>query len=293
MINALLPLLLALPVSSAPIDSPKANHKLDYETFARLHARLMDKDAAKQLEDELPRLRANLKIAEQTSAKHWTSCTVFDELAKAEILPEKAMKGLGIRREVTGGVAHAPAGVMHTYGYLFSQLKTAYGLKGKRWIESRLDERLGLPAETFSPLTTDGEFASNLTSALLQLIGVSEKVPHAAKLKPSAKALGRIEQRVTWKTSAGKTVKASVFTYLVPLAPLPGFETTDNFLLIYEVLRDRRHRFTTAFPVGQGFADGIMGTKPDAEPVFKPRFNLYVDPALTVTAQENLGWRAD
>ncbi|MEQ1918587.1 MAG: hypothetical protein ABL955_05260, partial [Elusimicrobiota bacterium] len=105
MINALLLLLLALPASAA---------KLDYETFARLHARLMDKDAAKQLEDELPRLRANLKIAEQTSAKHWTSCTVFDELAKAEILPEKAMKGLGIRREVTGGVAHAPAGVMHT-----------------------------------------------------------------------------------------------------------------------------------------------------------------------------------
>lgn len=277
-------LLLTLPASAA---------KLDYEMFARLHARLLGTDSAKQLEDELPRLRANLKIAEEVSAKHWTSCTVFDELAKAEILPEKAMKGLGIRREVTGGVAHSPAGVMHTYGYLFSQLKTAYGLKGKRWIESRLDERLGLPAGTFSPLTADGEFASNITSTLLQLIGIAEKVPHAAKLKPATKALGHTEQRVTWKTPAGKTVQASVFTHLVPLAPLQGFETADNYLLIYEVLRDSRHRFTTAFPIGQGFADGIMGTKPDAEPVFKPRFNFYVDPAWTVNAQENLGWRAD
>lgn len=284
--SALLILLLAIPVSAAPA-------KFSYETFASLHARLLDKDTAKSLEDELPRLSANLKIAGDASAKYWTDCTVFDELAKAEILPEKAMAGLGIRREVAGGVAHSPAGVMHTYGYLFSQLQTAYGLKGKRWIESRLDERLGLPARTFSPLTADGEFASNLTSTLFQLIGAPAKVAHAAKLKPSAKPLGRVEQRVTWKTPGGKTVKASVFTYLVPLAPLPGFETTDNFLLVYEVLRDGRHRFTTAFPVGQGFADGIMGTKPDKEPVFKPRFNLYVDPAWTVAAQENLGWRAD
>jgi hypothetical protein len=280
--SALLILLLALPASAA---------KLDYETFARLHARLLDKDTAKQLEDDLPRLRRSLKIAGDASGKYWTDCTVFDELAKAEILPEKAMTALGIPRVVTGGVAHSPAGVMHTYGYLFSQLQTAYGLKGKRWIESRLDERLGLPAGTFSPLTAEGEFASNLTSTLFQLIGVTEKVAHAAKLKPAAKALGRVEQRVTWKTPDGKTVKASVFTYLVPLAPLAGFTTSDDYLLIYEVLRDGRHRFTTAFPVGKGFADGIMSVKPDKEPVFKPRFNLYVDPAWTVAAQENLGYR--
>ncbi|MDD5302857.1 MAG: hypothetical protein PHS14_07065 [Elusimicrobia bacterium] len=293
--RALLLLLLALPAAAAPIDSPKANQapaKIDYETFARLHARLMDGDSAKRLEDALPRLSRNLKIAADVSGTYWTDCTIFDELAKAEILPEKAMKGLGIRREAAGGVVHAPAGVMHTYGYLFSQLQTAYGLKGKRWIESRLDERLGLPAGTFSPLTAEGEFASNLTSALFQLIGAPAKVAHAAKLKPAAKAIGRVEQRVTWKAPDGKTVKAAVFTHLVPLAPLTGLTTSDDYLLIYEMLRDGRHRVTTAFPVGQGFADAIMGTKPDKEPVFKPRFNLYVPPAWTVTAQENLGWRA-
>jgi hypothetical protein len=88
-------------------------------------------------------------------------------------------------------------------------------------------------------------------------------------------------------------VKASVFTWLVPLAPLTDMATTDNYLLIYEVLRDGRPRFTTAFPVAQSFADAIMGTKPDKEPVFKPRFNLYVDLSWTVASQENLGWRAD
>lgn len=284
--HSLLILLLALPAAAAPA-------KPGYEAFARLHARLMDKDTAKTLEDELPGLRRNLKKARTVSDLYWTDCTIFDELAKAEILEEKAMKALGIPRAVTGGVAHAPAGVMHTYGYLFSQLKTAYGLKGKRWIESRLDERLGLPEGTFSPLAPEGEFASNLTSVLLKLIGAPAKIAHARGPEPAAKSIGRVEQRVTWKTPDGKAVKAVVSTYLVPLMPLPGFESSDSFLLIYEVLRDGRHRFTTAFPVGKDFADAVMATKPDEEAVFKPRFNLFVDPAWTVAEQENLGWRAD
>ncbi|MBI2386746.1 MAG: hypothetical protein HYV14_12125 [Elusimicrobia bacterium] len=283
MIKALLILSLALPAGAAP----------GYEAYAKLHARLMDRDDAKRLEDALPRLRRNLKIARTVSDLYWTDCTIFDELAKAEILEEKAMKGLGIRREVTGGVAHAPAGVMHTYGYLFSQLRTAYGLKGKRWIESRLDERLGLPAGTFGPLPPEGEFASNLTSTLLHLIGAPAKIAHATSVAPAERTLGRVEQRVTWRTPAGKTMKAVVSTYLAPLMPLPGLETTDNFLLIYEVYRDGRHRFTTAFPVGKDFADAVMATKPGNEPAFKPRFNLFVDPAWTVAEQENLGWRAE
>lgn len=282
----LLLLLLAVPAAAAPA-------KPGYEAYARLHARLMAKGTAKSLEDELPGLRRNLKIARTVSDLYWTDCTIFDELAKAEILEEKAMKGLGIPRQVTGGVVHAPAGVMHTYGYLFSQLKTAYGLKGKRWIESRLDERLGLPEGTFSPLAPEGEFTSNLTAVLLKLIGAPAKVAHAAALEPAERSSGRVEQRVTWKTPDGKTVKAVVSTHLVPLVPLPGFETSDEFLLIYEVERDGRRRFTTAFPVGKEFADGVMATKPGKEAVFKPRFNLFVDPAWTVAEQENLGWRAD
>lgn len=281
---ALLSLLLAASAHAAPAGP--------YEAYARLYARLMDGAAAEHLEDELPGLRENIAVADGVSEKYWTDCTVFDELAKAEILPERAMNGLGIRRETAGTVVHAPAGVMHTYGYLFSQLKTAYGLKGKRWLESRLDERLGLPAGTFGPRPPKGEFASNLTSALLQLAGEKARLPRAAKLKPGAKPLGRVEQRVVWRTPDGAKVEASVLTWLVPLGPAPGLETEDRSLLIYAVRRGGRLRFTTAFPVAQGFADAIMATKPDETPAFKPRFNLFVDPAWTVVSQENLGWRS-
>lgn len=284
MLRALL-LVLALPSAAAPA--------LDYAAFARLHARLLGHETARGLEDTLPHLRRDLAVARKTSARWWTDCVIFDELAKAEILDETVMTGLGIRRDVTGGVAHAPAGVMHTYGYLFSQLRTAYGLKGKRWLESRLDERLGLPAGTFSPMPPDGEFLANVTAALLELIGAPAKVARAARVHVAAKAAGRVEQKVTWKTPVGKSVAATVSTYLVPLAPLPGLETTDEFLLIYEVYSDGRHHLTTAFPIGRAFADKIMSAKPDQERAFQPRYNLFVDPSWTVASQENLGWRAD
>lgn len=263
---------------------------MNYETFASLYARLMNGETAARLEDAVPGLKRNLKTASRVSADYWTDCTPYDELAKEDILPVQVLEALGIRRTVDGGVAHVPAGVMHTYGYLFSQLKTAYGLKGKRWIESRLDERLGLPAGTFSPYTPRGEFASNVTSVLLQLAGERPKLARAARLRPTAKILGRIEQNVTWRALGGEEISALVVTRLVELRPLAGFETSDVALLIYEVVRDGRRRLVTAFPVGRGFADDLTAAKPSEEASFRPRFNLFIDPSWTVVAQKNSGF---
>lgn len=282
---AILFFLFALPVSGAP-------SRLDDAMLVRLHARLSAGEPAKRLEDELPRLGRNLNIAREISARYWTDCTIVDELAKADILPAPLMKALGIRLKSTAGVTHASAGIMHTYGYLFSRLPTAYGFKSKRWVESRLDERLGLPAGTFSPLPVEGEFTSNLTAVLLQLVGAPAKIARAAPLTPAAKAIGHVEQRVTWKTGRGTPMEATVFTHLVPLAPLPDHKSDETHLLIYSVRRGGHHRLTTAFPVARTFAETIRRTAPDSGPVFTPRFNLYIDPAWSVTSQENFGWRA-
>jgi acyl-CoA synthetase (AMP-forming)/AMP-acid ligase II len=271
----------AVPASAAPT----------YETYAKLYDRLLAGATAAQLEDVLPGLAANLKTADDVSARHWTDCTPFDELAKAYILPDAALDGLGIRHEVSSGVVHVPAGVMHTYGYLFSQLKTAYGLKGKRWIESRVDERLGLPARTFSPLPPQGEFASNVTAALLGLLGEKTSLPRAAKLKPAAKVAGFIEQRVTWKTADGGTQTASVFTHLVELKPLKDLETADAYLLVYSVVAGGKRRLVTAFPIEKGFAASIMKTPAAKSAAFSPRFNLYVDPNWMAVSQDNLGYK--
>lgn len=279
---------MAFSLSASAAASPAAA----YQTYAKLYARMMGGETAAQLEDVLPALSKNLTTAGEVSAKYWTDCTPFDELAKAAILPDKVMDALGISHTTTGGVVHAPAGIMHTYGYMFSQLQTAYGLKGKRWIESRLDERLGLPAGTFSPLTPQGEFTSNVTAALMELIGAKIALPRAVKfIKASAKVVGHVEQRVRWKTAKGRTETASVFTHLVELKPLEGFETTDAYLLIYSTLQNRRRRLVTAFPVDRKFADGLMKTPPAKSAAFSPRFNLYVDPGWKTVLQDNLGFQ--
>jgi hypothetical protein len=275
----------------AAVPASAAHAAPGYETYAKLYDRLMGGATAQQLEDVLPGLAANLKTADGVSAKYWTDSTPYDELAKSFILPDPVLDALGVRHESTGGIVHVPAGLMHTYGYLFSQLKTAYGLKGKRWIESRIDERLGLPAGTFGPIPPQGEFASNVTAALSRLVGEPVKLPRAAKLKIAIKPAGFVEQDVEWKTPDGKTVKAKVFTHLVALKPLPDLATADAYLLIYSVVRDGKRRFVTAFPVDEKFAGGIMKTPAAISAVFVPRFNFYVDPSWVVVAQDNRGFK--
>lgn len=271
--------------------APPSRPQPTYELFAELHARLMNGESAARLEDVLPRLTRNLRIADEVSREHWSESTPFDELAKDYVLPERVAEALGIRQATTDGVVHAPAGTMHTYGYLFSQLRTAYGLKSRRWIESRLDERLGLAAGTFGPFAPQGEFASNVTSALLELIGRPARLAHAARLKPRAKRLGSVEQRVTWRRGEGSLVEAVIRTHLVELGPLKDLVTSDTHLLIYEIRRGGRHRLVTAFPVDREFAGSIMAAAPAADAAFKPRFNLYIDPTWTVVEHRSDGFR--
>lgn len=265
---------------------------LRYADYAKLYQRLAAGETAADLEDALPGLRGNLAAATATSRRWWTDSVNDDELVHAPILPGKVLDGLGIPRETTGGVEHVPAGLMHTYGYLFSQLKTAYGLKGKRWLESRVDERLGLPAGTFSPRPPEGEFLANLTATLARLVGVPVDVPGATKAVSNARALGAVEEHVRWRRPDGSSVEAVVRTTLVALGPARGLRTADTHLLIYELELGGERRFVTAFPVDDAFARTVLDAKPVDDFAFKPRFNLYVDPSLAVFAYRGGGFVA-
>lgn len=244
--------------------------------YAALYARLLAGETAADLEDALPGLAKNLEKARRVSAADWTDSVIRDELAGGDILPPKVLAALGIAPSVSSGVAHVPAGVMHTYGYLFSQLKTAYGLKGRRWTQSRLDERLDLAAGMFSPRPPKGEFTANVTKELKDLINSGRG--------------GHVEEHVLWRTPAGAEVRGAVRTYLFPLKPLPGLEA-ETHLLVYELETNGRRRLVTAFPVSAEFAAGLKAARPEKGESFVPRFNLYVDPAWRVAKRESRGYR--
>jgi hypothetical protein len=243
--------------------------------YAVLHGRLLAGETAADLEDALPGLAKKLAAARAVSASDWTDSLVRDELAGGDILPGEVLVGLGIPVAVSSGVAHVPAGVMHTYGYLFSQLKTAYGLKGRRWTHSYLDARLGLPLGTFSPRPPRGEFLANVTKALRDLVKNG--------------AGGRVEEEVLWRTPAGTDVRGLVRTWLFPLKPFPGLEK-ETHLLVYELETGGRSRLVTAFPVSRDFAAGLEGSLPERGTGFVPRFNLFVDPAWRVVSRESRGF---
>lgn len=271
--------------SAPPLQGPEA-----YATYAALFSRLMQGQTAAQLQDVLPGLSQRLRIAAEVSRKHWTDSNLLDANTKSAILPPKAMQGLDIPLRVTAGIPHAPAGMMHTYGYLFSQLQTPYGLKGRRWIEARIDERLGLPAGTFSPEPPAGEFTSNLTAVLYRLIGVAGAPSTAAALEPAATPLGRLEEDVTWETPEGRRVSASVRTHLFDMPSILGAAEDGEPLLIYEVVRGGRHLIVTAFTAGGGTAGFIRSAKPADDDAFKPLYNLYVDPRWRVVARHSSGF---
>ncbi len=268
----------------------RARRPLGYADYARLYARLASGQTPADLGDVVPKLAGDLKDAAVVSRRWWTDSTPYDELAHREILPDGVLDALGIPHERTAGVEHVPAGLMHTYGYLFSQLQTAYGLKGKRWVESRLDERLGLPAGMFSPRPPAGEFLSNVTAALSALTGLDARPPRAAALAPRARRLGAVEESVRWRRPDGAEVSGVVRTHLVPLAPVPGLKTDDAYLLIYELELSGERRLVTAFPVQEGFARTFLDAKPVADAAFRPRFNLYVDPTWVVLERRRSGF---
>lgn len=263
---------------------------LGYADYARLYARLASGQTPADLGDVVPGLARDLKDAAIVSRRWWTDSTPYDELAHREILPDGVLDALGIPHHVTAGVEHVPAGLMHTYGYLFSQLQTAYGLKGKRWVESRIDERLGLPAGTFSPRPPAGEFLSNVTAALSALVGLDARPARAAVLSPRARRLGAVEEAVRWRRPDGVEVSGVVRTHLVPLAPVPGLKTDDAYLLIYELELSGERRLVTAFPVQEGFARTFLNAKSAVDAAFRPRFNLYVDPMWVVVERRSSGF---
>lgn len=269
-------LLLSLPCSSYAISKEnhmKMNAEKRYEFYAELFKKVDSGKGMQELNAAIPGFGKNIAAAIKVSQSRWADSVNYDELAKAEIVPVSMLKKMGIPFYTDEGIVHVTAGAMHTYGYVLSQLKTAYGLKGKRWIESRIDERLGLPAGTFSPFAKEGEFLTNLT-AKLDLLGGE----HA------------LIENVKWKNDKNEEQSAAIETAFVRLKPIAGYETTDTTLLIYRLKCNWKTgvQLVTAFPVNDAFVAGVKdGSKKLTAENFKARYNLYINPKWKVSGYSN------
>lgn len=292
-----------------------------------------DKRVGKYLKQLLPDLdRALRSDSRRESWKNlWGRSINFDELANGVIVHPAILQALDDRfkshapsildniradsvkdfdsakllgtHAATDTLGHplAHAGLEHTYGYLFSVLKTSFGYKRARWVEGEIERGFGLPSGVFGPRPSRGTLFSNITYFIGQIAFRGEERTVALLRKDSGQLPlelrnfdfskirpVRLEETVEVKDATGASRKVILHTDLLAL-PLPQKKNTH--LLVYSVddPSELGHLLITTFPVTSTFVETVMN--PDNLGEGKPvqtRYNAYVE---GVTGKKLIGNR--
>ncbi|GAB5402992.1 MAG: hypothetical protein Aurels2KO_12230 [Aureliella sp.] len=181
----------------------------------------------------------------------WATSLNFDENAQARITDCKLLNAIGrlARCPIRDGSAYH-AGLLHTYGYLLSQVDTPYGKKHERWTSGALESGLGLPAGSLLDLGGDSSLLQNATCLFTLLAGNAQmladtKFVHPEILNYGSTELDRKTIREVVEIQGGDRFELD--THLIWF-PVPA--RRDTALLIYGVrLSGGPFRLVTGFPV--------------------------------------------
>jgi len=206
----------------------------------------------------------------------WGRSVNFDEHAKATIVAPPILGAIASVLKLPppdGERGHA--GMTHSYGYVFSVLKTPYGFKRARWVSGELEAGLGLPPGTFAPVPAKGTLLSNLTAFLGRLA-----------FRGDARELRLVGDLRTFDVSAYKPKRLSETVSLpdgrrfVLRTDLVPYLHGEGDMLIYSCRDEKAGRayLITAFPVARGFANSLLDPKGlgEGKPI-ATRYNGFVD----------------
>lgn len=210
---------------------------------------------------------------------------------KADKLPDSPASALLGKPVTTDSQGHplVHAGLEHTYGYLFSLLKTPYGYKRARWVQGEIEQGFGWKPGLLSPRPESGTLFGNVTF-VAGSIAFRGNEPRLNVLKKNLEGVPaelrafdfsklariRVEETVQAKDAAGEARKVVLRTDLVPF-PHPQ---KDTHLLIYSVADASAlgDVLITVFPVTQSFVDLVTRADNlgDGKPV-QTRYNGFVE----------------
>lgn len=208
----------------------------------------------------------------------WGQSLNFDSGAKKQIVDEKIIGDLQALFNIKNDNKIVHAGVMHTYGYLFSTINTPYGYKRKRWIDPTLNAAFDLSGNSFSPETIDGGLLSNVTyfSGML-----------AFKNKTELSLLKNVSNEVFTYNYAQLSVDRveeelkdhTLVTTLVRF-PVKLMVSENDYLLIYSTINHATNKelLVTAFPVNadsHAKITALNGMGPNQKITL--RYNAYLD----------------
>ena len=230
----------------------------------------------------------------------WGRSINFDELAHGTVVDPAILDlilGLAQVSPRQDRIAHA--GIEHTYGYLFSVLKTPYGYKRARWVNDDIETGFGLPRGTLGATPAAGTLFSNL-SYFAGRIALKEDA-----LAQSALALTTVTlaDEIRHFDYSGLEVRRLIETVQAPRrielhTDIVKFKNIDparsnQALLIYSIVdsADASAKLITAFPVAAGFATGVFSNLGENLPVIT-RYNAYVE-GLTASTPPIQGSRLE
>jgi hypothetical protein len=228
----------------------------------------------------------------------WGWSINFDELAHGVIVDPAILKLLYSLSAVSpppaslgfpDNIQHA--GLEHTYGYLFSVLKTDFGYKRARWVQGEIEKGFGFGGRQFSPNPAHGSLIENVTYFMGRIAFRNEPVAtavldgHRERVDQELTAykfgqlkIQRLEERVL--LPGGRSV--SIRTDLIPFpSAATGQSAGNTHLLVYSYLdsNDLGPKLITAFPVAASFVAGLNTNLGPSQSIIT-RYNAYI-PGVT------------
>jgi hypothetical protein len=222
----------------------------------------------------------------------WGQSINFDELAKGIIVDPAILEALGEVMDVElPGLAerHVHAGLEHTYGYLFSTLKTSFGYKRARWVRADIENGFGLSRGLLGPTPSEGTLFSNVTyfagriafagnaNQLEVLAAEDAGVPGELKaLDYASLKISRLREAFSPEPGRQVVLATDLVRFPKVALPPPG----NAGLLVYSVLDTRQSALPvliTAFPVSESFIAAALdpANLGEGKPIVT-RYNAYL-----------------
>jgi len=233
------------------------------------------------LRDEAPWIVAQI----ESDGRHRTLLDLWGASINGEgqppqpIVPPAVVAAIGRIARVELDPEHPHAGLLHTYGYLFSTMRTPFGFKRARWVRPGIARGFGLPRHAISPRPESGTLLANVT-ALAAAFAFGRGEAAARQLSPlAADAFSRFEPgRVETVGGAPPPHEWILQTDLVWYPRSRGGKN-EHALLVYTVWEDGVGRLVTAFPVGAWMAKKLR-KRTGRSASLPTRYNAWV-PGLT------------
>lgn len=220
----------------------------------------------------------------------WGKSRNVDDNVGATIVPPAIVEAIGSTAGVPMRGVNVHAGLLHTYGYLFSSLQTPYGLKRDRWLSKTLEQGFGLDTQLLSDHPGAGTLLANATwffghiafrdrPAALRRFAAAAPIVAPELVRHDFRSYEVL--RIVEQAEPTGTLKRPV-TFVTDLIPYPNPPTApgaESTLLVYSVQIGEKspRKLITGFPIRTEMVRTLLDDVPErGRTQVGPRYNAYV-----------------